>query len=227
MSSEIKIQELIRTHRKTIAIIVNRDGQVIVRAPAQATKTQVQRFLDQKSNWVKRKQAEAFELSAQYPPHTFAEGELFFFLGKTYPLRIVEDGKSGVALSSDRFILSKGQVSQAKALFSAWYRHSAREILSDRVSQLADSYHISYRQLRITSARTRWGSCSSSGTLSFPWRLVMAPIDAIDYVIVHELAHFKERNHSRKFWSLVNEMMPGYQTWEQWLKNNGRRLTLD
>lgn len=227
MSSENKNKEIIRSHRKTIAIIVNRDGQVIVRAPNHASNAQIQRFLDQKVDWIKQKQAEAIRRSAQYPPHKFIEGELFPFLGKTYPLRIAERGFSGVTFSNDDFVLVRRQISQAKELFCAWYRHSARQILSDRVSQLAASHHIAYGRIRITSARTRWGSCSSSGTLSFSWRLVMAPMDAIDYVIIHELAHMKERNHSRKFWAMVSEMMPEYQTWEQWLKINGRGLTLD
>ena len=113
------------------------------------------------------------------------------------------------------------------AVFEKWYRARALQVLSERVNLLAARFGFRYEKLRITSARTRWGSCSSRGTLSFVWRLVMAPLEVIDYVVIHELTHLKIKNHSAQFWAEVARLMPAYKSSRDWLKKNGHFLTLD
>lgn len=103
---------------------------------------------------------------------------------------------------------------------------AARELLSQRVCSFARAFGLTYRKIRISSARTRWGACSTSGTLSFNWRLVMAPPQVVDYVVVHELAHLRQPNHSPAFWDEVAKMMPDYAHHRAWLKKNGSRLHL-
>lgn len=95
-----------------------------------------------------------------------------------------------------------------------------------RAQELARQAGVQFDKLRVSSARTRWGSCSSRGALSFTWRLVMAPPEVIDYVVTHELAHLQVRGHSREFWALVAHRMPGWQAAAAWLKENGYRLSL-
>jgi hypothetical protein len=95
-----------------------------------------------------------------------------------------------------------------------------------RAAELARKNGFRYATIRITSAKTRWGSCGSSGSLNFPWRLVMAPLDVIDYVIVHELVHLRIRNHSKRYWEAVKRIMPDYKARLDWLKQNGHRLQL-
>ncbi len=92
---------------------------------------------------------------------------------------------------------------------------------------VARHYGYPLPQCRISSARTRWGSCSPAGTLSFTWRLVMAPLEVIDYVVVHELVHLRVKNHSKAFWAAVGEIMPGYKRCVAWLRKQGQFLTLD
>jgi predicted metal-dependent hydrolase len=99
-------------------------------------------------------------------------------------------------------------------------------VISERVAYHAKKNKFAYRKIRISSARTRWGSCSTNGTLSFTWRLVLAPSEVIDYVVVHELAHTQIKNHSPKFWRRVVEIMPEFKRYITWLKKNGRFLTL-
>ncbi len=99
--------------------------------------------------------------------------------------------------------------------------------MEERVPGFAARYHLTYQRIKISSARTRWGSCSSRGTLSFTWRLVMAPLPVIDYVVIHELAHLIERNHSNRFWQQVGSMEPDYAKYRSWLKENSPRLTLE
>jgi predicted metal-dependent hydrolase len=94
------------------------------------------------------------------------------------------------------------------------------------VQYFANLYGFVYRGIRISSARTRWGSCSSRGGLNFTWRLIQAPLPIIDYVVVHELAHLKVPNHSKAFWELVKNLLPDFAERRAWLKAHGRQLSV-
>jgi predicted metal-dependent hydrolase len=219
------VDQLIRSKRRTIAIIVRRDGAVVVRAPLKAPEAQIRRFVESKARWVNEKKAEA----AKHAPKTarkFTTGEEFLFLGQKYPLRVIEGQKAGIRFEA-AFILTKIALPNAKLIFEKWYRTAARKVLSERLQLYAKKFGLRYEKIRISSARTRWGSCSPKGTLSFTWRLVMAPPEVVDYVIVHELAHLKVKNHSKTFWAEVARMMPEYKRHVAWLRKNGKFLTLD
>lgn len=106
------------------------------------------------------------------------------------------------------------------------YRQAAKEYFPRRVAYYAQQIGVTYGTIRIAGQKTRWGSCSSKGTLSFNWKLMLAPPKVLDYVVVHELCHRKEMNHSPRFWKLVEEIMPDYKEYKQWLKENGNTLQL-
>lgn len=107
-----------------------------------------------------------------------------------------------------------------------WYKKMAKIKLSRRVEYFAEREGFSYKQVRIGSAMTRWGSCGPTGNLNFTWRLILAPDSVIDYVVVHELAHLEHKNHSSRFWAEVERMMPDWKVQRKWLKTNGFKLTL-
>ena len=104
------------------------------------------------------------------------------------------------------------------------YRDKAREIFEQKVSYYAQMRGVSYGRIAIRDQKTRWGSCSGEGNLNFNWRLIFAPAGVLDYVVVHELAHRKEMNHSPRFWRVVEDTMPEYRKYQKWLKENGRGL---
>lgn len=106
------------------------------------------------------------------------------------------------------------------------YRDAAREYFPKRVSYFSHVLGVNYGKITIRDQKTRWGSCSSKGNLSFNWRLILAPPNVLDYVVVHELCHRKEMNHSQRFWALVESVMPEYREYRKWLKENGNKLTL-
>ena len=122
--------------------------------------------------------------------------------------------------------LSRDALPKAPLVFKNWYRQQAAKILAERSQWYASRHGFAYQKIRISSALTRWGSCSSKGTLSFTWRLVMAPIPVIDYVVVHELVHLQVKNHSKEFWGRVELIMPDYKQKIKWLKENGHLLRL-
>lgn len=106
------------------------------------------------------------------------------------------------------------------------YREAAREYIPRRADYYAQQLGVSFERIRIAEQKTRWGSCSSKGTLSFNWKLMLAPPKILDYVVVHEVCHLKEMNHSPRFWKLVEELMPDYKECRKWLKENGSTLQL-
>ena len=110
--------------------------------------------------------------------------------------------------------------------FVAWYKKKARQHLRQCVDFYSRELNLQARSVKITSAEKRWGSCSADDNLSFSFRLIMAPADIIDYVIMHELMHIKEKNHSAAFWGLIEACMPEYKTHRRWLKDNHHKFIL-
>jgi predicted metal-dependent hydrolase len=205
----VTVNRLIRSKRRTLALIVERDGSVTVRAPMKISRKSILEFVEKHANWVKKKQVEVTS-TIQNPPRQYKAGEYLYYLGRAYPLEIVGNAKQPLVLA-DSFRLDSSMQENAEVIFRNWYREQARLILEARVAYFANKFQIAVGRVRITSAQTRWGSCSPNGDLNFSWRLVIAPPDIIDYVVVHELAHILHHNHSLRFWDLVEKWMPDYR----------------
>ncbi|MBM4351392.1 MAG: M48 family metallopeptidase, partial [Deltaproteobacteria bacterium] len=115
-------------------------------------------------------------------------------------------------------------IEEARDLFVRWYKGEAKETIARRVDYYSHRMHLSPKGIKITSAQSRWGSCSRDNRLSFSWRMIMAPLNVIDYILIHELAHIKEKNHSGRFWNYLESFLPDYRKHRLWLKENGPRL---
>jgi len=214
---------VIRSRRKTIAMEITREGKIIVRAPLRLARREVADFVDRHRAWVDRKLAEAGARERCLKPGGFGPGEIFYYLGEPHRLRLIEGG-GYLRRENGEFLLGADLARRAAAVFRTWYRARAREVLEDRVERLARRMGLTVRAVRITDARQRWGSCSASGTLNFAWRLVMAPPGVIDYVVVHELAHLVELNHSRLFWDCVARVLPDHRSRRRWLREHEHLL---
>jgi predicted metal-dependent hydrolase len=223
MTASVEIDQLIRSKRKTIALIVRPDGSLIVRAPQRASSQSIQEFVAKNIRWIEKKQAQV-RAAAPPSPKKYLSGESFEFLGNAYPLEILQGGQKNVLLEDGKLKLAESARGRAGIVLERWYREQARGILKERVDFYARQHGFHYRRFGITSARTRWGSCSASGSLNFSWRLIQAPMEAVDYVVVHELVHTVFHDHSKKFWEKVEMIMPDYRQRRKWLKNNGHRL---
>lgn len=221
--------QIIRSKRKTLALVIGPDGSLTVRAPLRLPQSAIDAFVRDKSAWIRQKQTEARQKSDRCgrPPglsYRFEPGEEFLYLGKSYSLELVAHQKR--ALVFDRtFKLKKEIQPQAAKVFEAWYKAQARNLFTCRLAELSDQTGLNYVSMRLSSARTRWGSCSSRGTISLNWKLIMAPPEVIDYVIIHELAHVQEKNHSKRYWALVEHLLPDYHPRRGWLKSNGLCLS--
>jgi predicted metal-dependent hydrolase len=220
---------VIRTKRKTIALIIQSDGSLLVRAPLRCPQSEIDRLVAEKADWIAAKQALVRQQAVQTQPLRYQAGELFPYLGQTYPLRLYrsEQKRPRLELRGGEFWLPDALLLNASAAFEAWYRDQARQVITRRVERLAQQHNLQPGRIAINGARTRWGSCGPSGSLNFTWRLVLAPLDVIDYVAAHELAHLKERNHSPRFWAEVERLLPEYRPLRTWLKQHGRSLSAD
>ena len=221
---QIQIDKLVRSKRRTIALIIERDGSFTVRAPMRASHSAIETFIKQKEDWITRTR-EKIKSTRPTQKKQYADGEKFMLLGSFFDLKLVAPQRPSLRFDKG-FTLSRAAQIKGEAIFTRWYKARALEVISERVKQYSQQYDFVPRQVKISSAKTRWGSCSSNGTLNFTWRLVMAPLEVIDYVVVHELAHLRVKNHSSKFWKVVESICPEYKKQRKWLRENGEKLKL-
>ena len=194
-----------RTRRKTLGLQV-KEGEVIVKAPLFASDEAIEAFVQKYKEWID-KQLERQKATKRH----FVFGERFWYLGQSYELR---ESQEEFAFDG-RYFLAKEPKAE---LFVHFYKERAKEYIPPLVERLAKEYGESYRKIAITSAHTRWGSCSSRKNLNFSYRLMMVPPEAIEYVVIHELSHLRHMNHSKAFWDLVRARMPEYKEIERILR---------
>ncbi len=219
------VDRIIRTNRKTIAIRVLDDGTVEVRAPKNASDAVIQKMLAEKESWIKKKLEEVQYRDPPFKEKEFMNGEGFLYLGRNYRLKIVESQDVPLKLQG-YFYLSKQYLQNARAVFVEWYKSKAYEKIEERAKFYSNMMGLKYNKINITDARRRWGSCSPSGNINFSWRLIMAPINVVDYVVVHELVHLRVKNHTKKFWNAVRVVLPDYEERAEWLRENGYLLKI-
>lgn len=208
-----------------MALVVTPDGALEVRAPLRLSRQQIESIVSEKSGWIEKQKERARESSHLTAHRKLSDGARLWYLGTSYPLRLIGSGAPRVTFTNE-FTLPVTALPRAADLLTTWYKGQARAMIHERVGFYAGRYNLKVSAIRITSARTRWGSCSRQNALSFTWRLIMAPPEIIDYIVIHELAHIIEKNHSRDFWSHVERMQPEYRVYRAWLKTNGRLLDL-
>jgi len=222
---EIKIEKIIRTKRKTIALQITDNATLIIRAPFNVEDGTINRVIVKHKEWIEKKKKEIASRDPKYSPKEFVNGEGFLYLGRYYKLKIVNNQNVPLKFENG-FYLSKKVLPYARDIFVKWYKKRAYEKISERVEFYSKKGGFKYNKINITNSQKRWASCSSKNNLNFSWRLVMAPINVIDYVVVHELVHLKEKNHTKNFWKKVKVLLPDYEKYKEWLKKNGHLLKI-
>jgi len=198
-----------RSNRKTIALHV-RDGSVEVRAPLKLPQRDIDRFVASKEKWVKDKLEKSQERIARRESFSLTYGDYVSFRGEQRQITVREGASAKLDIVS--FSMPPGLTpQQIKAACIRTYRICAKHVLTWKTLGYAEEMSVMPSSIRINNAKSRWGSCSGAGRLNFSWRLIMADDDVIDYVVVHELAHITELNHSARFWKLVENELPDYK----------------
>jgi hypothetical protein len=217
--------KLLRSRRRTLGLEVTRDGCLVVRAPRLLGTPEVEHFIVSKQNWIDRHVAAALARRHSHPAKRFIDNEEFLYLGRAYKLTLVDESATPLVFE-EGFLLLRPFRSCGRPVFSAWYKERAVEFLGARAKALAGQMAVTFGRMRLTDGSRRWGSCTAANDLRFNWRLIMAPQDVIDYVVIHELMHIRHKNHSPAFWLAVAEYCPQYSCHRAWLRSNGHRLTI-
>ena len=216
---------LIRSRRRTAAIYI-KNGGVEVRAPMKMPKRDIDRFVASKEKWISKRLAQSQSYAEQREAFTLDYGDTVTFRGMEYPLT-AKDGKRA-GFDGEQFYLPPDLTpEQIKSTVVQIYRRLAKLHLTERVEYYASVMNVLPTAVKINGAKTRWGSCSAKKSLNFSWRLVMADDTVIDYVVVHELAHIAEMNHSTRFWAVVANILPDYKERQKRLKELQKRLNAE
>lgn len=213
---------IIRTNRKTMAIYVRNDGSVEVRAPKRMDLHTIEQFVHSKTDWIKSKITIARKTIEQKQEHIITYGDDVRYLGEYYPIQ----GREGPYIGfQNEFYIPYGLLDdQVKQAVIQIYKLLAKQVIQSKVKHYAQIMRVSPTSIRVNSAKTRWGSCSSKGGLNFSWRLVMAEESVVDYVVVHELSHLLQMNHSKEFWRIVESILPQFQEEKRKLKGLEKKL---
>jgi len=216
-------QKIIRSaRRRTLALEIDSQGELIIRAPFSLSLKKIEAFIAAKQDWIAGHVEHCLRTRRVRPK--FKEGEWFNYLGCQYRLKLVAE--AGLPLRLEKFFfLDERYLKKAPLIFTNWYQKQARRVLKNRVDYYARKTGWTPKSFKIANTHKQWGSCTTRGILSFSWRLVLAPLEVIDYVVVHELAHLKHRHHQAAFWHAVEQHLPDYQTSRQWLRDYGGGLT--
>ena len=218
-----------RKRRKTISLQISDKSELVIAAPYFTPIGEINRFVQEKQNWIHKAIQKHKEEAIKNKTKEYITGKMFYYLGESFPLETFfeKNERKGLVFWGNRFYLNTADAA-AKGMFYfvAWYKKKAKQHLRKRVDFFSHELKLRAKSVKITSAEKRWGSCSAEDKLSFSFRLIMAPPAIIDYVIVHELMHTKEKNHSAAFWKLIEAAMPEYKTHRRWLKDNHHKFIL-
>jgi len=217
--------QLERRARRTVGLKITADG-LVVHAPKYILEFQLKKLIQEKSNWIVSK------LDARkqnhIPPIIWQDGETLQLLGNAINLNVVQDAKNKQAqFNHDSLTITSPQADDEAVIkhkVIQWYKKQAEVDFGRRLAVLAAKLGVSTPPLKLSSAQSRWGSCSSGGDIRLNWRLLQAPPHIINYVVCHELAHLKEMNHSAKFWAVVESIYPDYKLAEKELKQLSPQL---
>jgi predicted metal-dependent hydrolase len=215
-----------KSNRKTISIYVERNGEITIIVPEQISQSKLDSIIESKRYWIYKALVEQQELNKTRVHRELIDGEGYLFLGKSYKLKIENNLPKPVTLNGDYFLIDEGVVHNAKNHFINFYRENGKDILSQRVNYFKDKLGVSPDGIRVMELKNRWASKSPNNSLNFHWKTVMAPLTIVDYVIVHELAHFIKPTHNTEFWGLVSSVIPDYIERREWLKVNGAGLDI-
>jgi len=222
---ELNYQIIRSPKRKKLTITVERDRAIVVHAPEGTSEEQVQQVVDSKRQWIleKVRHPQKYQDRRHPPGKEVVNGESAPYLGRDYRIEVTETG-SGEIEFTRLFRVPAARQAKRREVLRDWYIARAKETILARAERHARELGVEYAEAKIVHNRYRWGSCTVNDTVNFNWRLIKAPMFVIDYVIVHELAHLIESNHTARFWSIVRANTSTMEKAKAWLKEHGQIL---
>lgn len=224
--------ELVRTNRKrfvSLQVIRLKDGVgVRILAPQASLDDKIRDIIVARYAWIMR-QIKIMKARPLIKPKEYVNGERFSYLGRTYRLKIIAGPQTSLKLKQGYFeaVISARKSNRppaVKSLIVAWYKHKALIHLKERTEHYANIIGVTFQSVGVKTYKARWGSCSPRAEISYNWQIMLAPQKIVDYVVVHELCHLLEHNHSPKYWAYVKSHLSDYKQRHSWLRANARSL---
>lgn len=232
-NGEVYEYKIIKKKKKTITIRITREGEVVVTSPVYADDRYIFNLVENKGEWIVKKLKEIQRVKKEAGRVEYKNGSEIEYLGTKLILYISEDNvdKFKIYKQDNKLYVKLPKLQESpyteeilRGEIKNWLKEQAKVVLKQRVEFFSKEYNLVPNRVVVKEQKTIWGSCSSKGNINLNWRLIMVPLDVLDYVVVHELCHLKHPNHSSRFWSLVKEIMSDYEEKRKWLKENGGRL---
>lgn len=233
--SECFEYEVVKKKKKNIGIRITTDGIVRVTSPSFVTDSYIHEVVYKRAGWILSNLKLLKEMNKDPVERRYSRGDSIVYLGEEYKLKVIEE------VEVDGMIRLKGREFEVnvspewdenerekfiREKLVEWYKHEAFKQFKERTRFYSEVLKLYPNNIRIKDQKSIWGSCSSKNNINFNWKLIIAPLTVLDYIVVHELCHLKHRDHSKNFWNLVELIMPDYKEKKKWLKENGRSLRL-
>lgn len=222
---DLNYQTVRSAKREKLTITVERDRSIVVHAPVGATDEAIRKVVDSKRQWLfdKVNHSQKYRDRPHAPGKEVVNGESVPYLGSEFKIEVTNTASGGVEFAR-RFFIPAAQREKRREVLKQWYIDRAKETVIPRVIRHAAELGVSFGEAKIVDNRYRWGSCTVKDNVHFNWRLIKAPMFVIDYVIVHELAHLMEANHTPRFWNIVRAKASAMEKAKIWLKEHGQIL---
>lgn len=208
---------------------VRLDSGLTLVIPRTYKQSQIPALLEKKKRWILSKLARYKQSPGIPTERELKDSDTIPYLGRNLEISIQENYSDigSIGTEGDRLIINvPNQNHKLGLIIVQWYKRQAAEIIKEKVDKLSARFGLTYNRLSIRSQRTRWGSCSYDGNLNFNWKLIMAPEPVVDYVVIHELMHLEEMNHTSKFWKLVADLCPRWREHKKWLREHEAELAM-
>ncbi len=237
--------------RKTLGIYIDVYGNIELRVPKATRDQAIDKLIDSKWKWIITRSDEMKERTKGFKEKVYEDGETFLYLGQHFPIRLKVDPaikKAKVKFESlpsgsksddeirmetrgedNRGILIEAPCDEEDVLKKAmtrFYKQQCKKIVESRIRHYQPQFKMKPKSITISSNKKNWGSCSSLRELTFNWKLAMAPMEVVDYVVVHEMCHMVHMNHDRSFWRLVGKFIPDYETRQEWLRDSHWKMVV-
>jgi len=217
--------------RASMGIHIDAYGNVVVQAPKGTSDEIVIQLIERNWDQIQQKSKEMKERMLGSKERYYHHGETFLYLGKTYPIQISQDSM----IKQNHVVFEEGilhifvkqlEDEKIKQALKRFYNQRCKALVEKSVRNHQSNFKVKPRSIRITDSNKTWGTCDSHLQLTFNWRLAMAPLEVIDYVVVHEMCHLVHLNHDRSFWRLVGKMSPNFKEQEKWLASSSWKMTI-
>ena len=214
--------------RKKLTITVERDRSVVVHAPESTSKEAIRKVVESKRQWIyeKTKHPQKYKERPHPPGKELVNGESILYLGRHYRIEVIQTDSKKIRFEQC-FLIPASLANKPTTALRNWYINRAKEKILPRIEVIAAILGVNFASAKVVDNRFRWGSCTVKDNVNLNWRLIKAPMFVIDYVIVHELTHLIETNHTPRFWNIVRTHAPTMEKARNWLKDHGQILEED